>query len=108
VKYQVRLTERAEWDIDSVLQWFRDQSAEAAGAKWFARLMAAIDTLESSPERCGLAAESVDIGAEVRELLVGNRRTKYRVLFQIRERTVHVLRVWHSARDSVKKGDLQI
>lgn len=98
MKYQVRLTEKAEGDIDSVLQWFRDQSAEGAGAKWVARLLAAMDTLESSPERCGLAAESADIGVEVRELLVGKHRTKYRVLFQIRERTVHVLRVRHGAR----------
>ena len=106
MQYQVRLTEKAERDIGSVLRWFRDQSAEAAGAKWIARLLAAVDSLESLPERCGLAAESVDIGVEVRELLVGRGRGKYRVVFQIRERTVHVLRVWHSARDSIEKRDL--
>jgi plasmid stabilization system protein ParE len=92
--------------MDSVLQWFGDQSAESAGAKWVAQILTAIDTLESLPERCGLALESVDIGVEVRELLVGRRRAKYCVLFQIRERTVHVLRVRHSARDFIEKRDL--
>ncbi|MBL8820834.1 MAG: hypothetical protein JNL58_32770, partial [Planctomyces sp.] len=42
-KYHVHITEKAEADVASVLEWFRDQSAVAAGGKWFAQLMAAID-----------------------------------------------------------------
>ena len=106
MKYQVRLTEKAEQDVASALEWFREQAAMAAGAKWLAQLQAKIDTLETRPARCGLAAESQDLGLEIRELLFGKRRGRYRLLFQIRGRMVHILRIWHSARDSVARDDL--
>jgi plasmid stabilization system protein ParE len=106
VNYRVRLTEKAEQDVDGVLEWFRDQAAMSAGGKWFAQLMATIDTLETMPERCGLAAESEDIGLDIREILVGKRHGIYRVLFQVQGRTVYVLRVWHGARDAVTRDDL--
>jgi plasmid stabilization system protein ParE len=105
-KYHVRITEKAEQDVASVLAWFRNQATETAGGKWFAQLMAAIDTLERMPERCGMAAEATDIGLDIREILVGKRRGTYRVLYQIEGRTVHILRVWHAARDQASREDL--
>ncbi len=47
MKYRVRLTDKAEQDVSEVLAWFRDQSAVEAGRRWFARLMACIDKLET-------------------------------------------------------------
>jgi hypothetical protein len=52
------------------------------------------------------ALESQDLGIEIRELLFGKRRGRYRLLFQIRGRTVDILRIWHSARDTVARDDL--
>ena len=106
MKYQVRLTAKAEQDVASVLQWLQEQSAEAAGGRWFAQLMARVATLETHPDRCGLAAESADLGLEVRQLVFGRRRGRHRLLFQIQDRTVFILRVWHSARDAVSRDDL--
>lgn len=59
--YRVILTDKAEADVDSVLKWFLDQQATDAGGRWFAQLMAKLDTLENHPERCALAAESEEI-----------------------------------------------
>ncbi len=106
MKYRVRLTGKAEQDVSEVLGWFRDQSAIEAGVRWFARLMAQIDKLETMPKRCGLAAESEDLGLEIRELHLGRRRGTFRLLFQIRGQVVYILRVWHSARDAVSPDDL--
>lgn len=106
MKYHVRLTDKAEADVETVLAWFAQQQADVAGSRWVASLMAAIDTLESSPQRCGLAVESEDVGLEIRELLVGRRRGVYRILFQIHERTVFVLRIRHSARNRLTRDDL--
>lgn len=106
MKYRVRLTDKAEQDVSDVLAWFHEQSAADAGGRWFARLMAHIGNLETMPERCGLAAESKDLGLEVRELHLGRRRGTYRLLFEIRGQVVYILRVWHSARDAVSPGDL--
>lgn len=106
MKYRVRLTEKAEQDVSDVLAWFREQSAVEAGGRWFVRLMAHIDKLETMPERCGLAAESEDLGLEIRELHLGRRRGTYRLLFEIRGQVVYVLRIWHSAQDAVSRADL--
>jgi len=106
VTFRVRLTAKAEADVDRVLRWFQEQQASAAGGRWFARLMAKIDTLETHPERCGLADESDELGVEIRELLFGKRHGVYRILFKIEERTVQILRVWHGARERVSPEDL--
>lgn len=106
MKYVVRLSARAEEDVADVLKWFRKQKATAAGGRWFRRLMSTIDTLERNPQRCSLAAEAEEVGVEVRELLFGKRRGQYRLLFDIRGKTVNILRVWHSARDAITRDDL--
>jgi plasmid stabilization system protein ParE len=106
MKYQVRLTASAEQDAEGVLQWFDQQSAAAAGTRWFRQLLDRIATLESHPERCALAAEAADLGLDIRELHFGKRRGTYRILFQIDGRTVQILRIRHSARDIVSRDDL--
>jgi hypothetical protein len=68
--------------------------------------MAVIDKLETMPERCAKAAEAADIGMDLREILVGKRQNVYRVLFQIEGRIVHILRVWHSAKDAISRNDV--
>jgi plasmid stabilization system protein ParE len=105
-KYQVRLTDLAEQDVDSVLRWLGEKASAAVAGKWFTELMVAIDTLESMPERCALEAEAPDLEREIRELLIGKRRGKYRVIFEIRGRTVHILRIWHGARDALTPKDV--
>ena len=106
MKFQVRLTAKAEEDLEIILRWFQEQSAGVAGVRWMAQLMARIATLESHPERCPLAAEAEDLGLEIREHSIGRRRGKHRLLFQIQGRTVFILRVWHSARDAISRDDL--
>ncbi len=106
MQYRVMLTDKAEADVESVLKWFSDQRATDAGGRWFAQLMIRLDTLEQHPERCSLAAESEDLGEEVRELLVGRRRYKYRLLFRITGRTVQILRVWHGSRDAITREEI--
>lgn len=102
MSYRVRLTEKAEADVASVLEWFRDQQALAAGGKWYA----ALDTLEKHPERCSMAAESNELGGEIRELLIGKRHGVFRLLFIVRGKAVEILRVWHAARNTMTRDDL--
>lgn len=106
MKYHVRLTLKAELDVANVLEWFREQSATAAGAKWLANLTDAIARLETMPERCAIARESADLDLEIREILIGRRHGTHRVLFRIERRTVHILRIWHAARDAITPSDI--
>lgn len=106
VRYQIRLTRQAERDLESVLRWFADQRAMAAGNKWVSGLMAKLATLETNPNRCPIIDESADVGREIRELLFGKRRGVYRLLFRIDNRTIHLLRIWHTARETPTADDL--
>ena len=106
MKFQVRLTLKAEQDAAAVMDWFRQQQEVEAGSRWFGQLMAANDTLETMPQRCPIAAEAPEAGVEIRELLVGRRRSRYRVIFLIDKPAVHILRIWHSARDAISREDL--
>lgn len=54
-----------------------------------------------------MAAESSRIGQEIRELLCGRRRFKYRILFRIKRSTVEILRVWHCSRDDIPSTDIE-
>lgn len=88
----------AEQDADRILAWFCEQSAAVAGSRWMRELQKRVATLEQHPERCALALESDDLGRKIRELLIGKRRGRYRILFEIRGRQVLILRLWHGAR----------
>jgi plasmid stabilization system protein ParE len=107
VTYQVRITAKAEQDIEGVLRWYHDQSAPDAGQRWVDRLLAKIATLEKHPQRCRFAREAREVNVELRELLIGRRRGIFRILFVIEEPMVVILHIRHSARDMLRNTDLQ-
>jgi plasmid stabilization system protein ParE len=103
--FQVRLTARAERDAVEALEYLPQRSPTAA-ARWYAGLLAAVQSLAALPQRCGLAPEADNLGIELRQLLFGKRRGVYRILFMVVGDTVHVLPIRHAARESLKRGDL--
>lgn len=44
---------------------------------------------------------------ELRQLVYGRRHGRYRVIFTIRERAVHVLHVRHGARPAMTKAEIE-
>jgi len=97
VRYRVLVEPPAIADLDHAFEWITGRSPEAA-RRWVVHVLEAIDTLETNPERCGLAPESPVFPVEIRQLLFGRRAGRYRILFMIAGRTVHVLHVRHGAR----------
>ena len=63
---------------------------------------AKIETLKKYPDRCPLAEESREFKQEIRELLFTRRRNVPRILFTIRESTVVVVYIRHSARGPIQ------
>jgi plasmid stabilization system protein ParE len=57
------------------------------------------------PQRCGPAPEANDLDEDIRELHFGRRRGIYWVLFNIAGKTMHILRVRHSAQDWISPAD---
>lgn len=89
-----------------VLEWFARQEAIEAGDQWVKQLYDKAQTLQQNPERCPFAPDLTSIKREIRQLLFGKRLIKYRLVFEIQDQTVNILRVWHSARDALLPEDL--
>ncbi|MEM6753008.1 MAG: type II toxin-antitoxin system RelE/ParE family toxin [Cyanobacteria bacterium P01_C01_bin.38] len=104
--FQVEITPIAETQIEKTYRWYRERNPEFAD-KWFRGLMNAIATLQENPLRCSLAVEHEIFLEEVRQLLYGKSKNIYRVLFSIRDKTVYVLYVRHSAQAPLSVDDLE-
>jgi plasmid stabilization system protein ParE len=102
MKYRIELAATAKADIRQQAQWLHEQASPAKADQWLGGLYKAIDTLQTRPLRCPVAAESDKFPEEIRELLHGRRRHKHRIIFTIRADTVYVLYVRHSARDELE------
>lgn len=92
--FLVRLTQTAKAEIDTAYSWSRRNSVYAD--KLFRELMDTI-AMQEKPLRCALAPENDALAEEIRQLIYGKSRNKYRILFAIREDTVFVLHVRHSS-----------
>ncbi|MBH8571619.1 type II toxin-antitoxin system RelE/ParE family toxin [Nostocaceae cyanobacterium CENA369] len=98
--FQVRTTRTANAEIELAYSWLKERNPVYAD-KWFRELMDTIATLQKNPRRCALAPENDSFTEEIRQLIYGKSRSKYRILFAIREDTVFVLHVRHSSQASL-------
>lgn len=88
-KYKVDTTTgEAEADIEAIFDFIYLDSPRNA-LKWYLKIKAKIQTLETMPERCPKAPEDELVEFTVHHLIEGN----YRVLFRIESKTVQVLHV---------------
>jgi hypothetical protein len=72
--------------------------------------MNAISTSQDKAHRCALVVEHEIFPEEVLQLLYGNSKNIYRVLFTIRDKTdtvVSVLYVCHTAQEPITVDDLE-
>jgi plasmid stabilization system protein ParE len=105
MEFLVEIAEPAERDIEDAYLWFYDASPARADT-WYRGLCRAILSLRELPRRCPIAPESQDLDREIRQLLYGRQRLMYRILYEIREDTVFVLRLRHTARARLDPEEL--
>lgn len=94
MNYRVRVQPRAQREIYEAAEWFARRSYRQAD-RWLHGLGEALLTLSEFPGRCALAPESDGFHEPVRQLLYGRGYGAYRLLFIVREQTVHVVAVRH-------------
>jgi plasmid stabilization system protein ParE len=99
--YSVFVEDRVWLDAEAIVRRISADNLEAA-AKWFRALQRKIEALRFLPERHPLAPENDDFTEEIRETFLGKRNNKYRILFTIRGKSVHVLHVRHGAREPLR------
>jgi toxin ParE1/3/4 len=93
--YRVDLTERAARNLRRIYQDINAEDAEQA-RDWFNGLEKAVFSLDEHPARGAPIPE----GGDMRHLLYGHRRHRYRIIYVIdeRSRVVTVLHIRHGAR----------
>lgn len=102
--YEVRLTTRAESDLEAAYLWYREHAPDYAD-QWYNGFLDALESLERDPESFSLIPERDAFGFDLRHLLYGGRH-RWRVIFAIRNQTVLVLHLRHSARRPLGPNDL--
>jgi hypothetical protein len=70
--------------------------------------MNTIATLQDKPKRFALARENDDFPEEIRQIIYGKSRNKYRIIFTIREDIVYILYLRHSAQSSITFNPLDL
>lgn len=98
--YSVVIEERAQREITEASAWIAQHSSERA-VIWHFDIENAIFSLENNLFRCPIAPESYSFPEEIRHLIF----EQYRILFTVRDETVHVLRVRHGHRDYAKPDE---
>ncbi len=98
--YLVKITYRAERDLDLLYERIDAENSDAA-LKWYMDLKENILSLEEHPNRCPLISEKYGL----RHLLFGKRPHVYRVIYRVlgRQKQVEVLHIRHGARRRLKE-----
>lgn len=103
--FKISISKTAESDIEEAYLWWSEHRSSIQANKWYGSILDSIKTLSMMPDRCPLSDEAVDLGVQVRQLLfgVGGGRPTHKILFQICDRDVHILRVVHTAQGDLSK-----
>jgi plasmid stabilization system protein ParE len=102
MEHRVEVTEIAAAEIDNAYEWIAERAPDAA-ERWYGCLMAALSSLRQNPRRCPRVFRAEFEELEVRQLVYGRRRGRYRVLFTLHGETVEVVRVLHGARAAIRR-----
>lgn len=94
--YRVRLTPRAG-DADAIYRRVTI-GAPFAGPRWYDKLIAALQSLDTFPERGQIVKDLSRSGHLVRRILFGRKPNVYRIYYSIRGETVRILHIRHGAR----------
>jgi plasmid stabilization system protein ParE len=100
--FSVRLAPRAIRDFDEAMDWLTAEASPEVAVRWATGLDKKIGTLATLPDRCPVARESDAFEEEVRQLLFGEGRGQYRVLFSIRGSEVLVHAIRRASREALK------
>ncbi|QYK47979.1 MAG: type II toxin-antitoxin system RelE/ParE family toxin [Phycisphaeraceae bacterium] len=94
MRYTVLFRAKARDEALDAADYIARTGSPEAAQRWYEGLETAVRSLESMPARCGLARENESIpGIELRQLMYAS----HRLIFIIRDRTVHVLHLRHAA-----------
>ncbi len=106
--FRVEIASRAQQDLEALYLWVVARAPQQ-GTAWFNGFERAVLSLETHPERCPIARESLSAASPVRVLLYGRRASVYRVYFNVDKRAqlVRVLHIRRGTRHAPAPNDVR-
>lgn len=105
MRYCIEISSVAEAEADNAFLWLSQFISSDKARQWYDGLLRAIESLSQMPKRCPLARENKYFSQEIRQLLYGQSRNSYRILFTIVEgeevSTVRILHIRHAAQQTL-------
>jgi plasmid stabilization system protein ParE len=105
MKYQVEISSVAESEADRAFLSLSQRASTEIATRWYEGLLQAIASLSQMPKRCPLARENQYFSQEIRQLIYGQGRNAYRILFTIQENQqlsiVRIIHIIHSAQQTL-------
>jgi plasmid stabilization system protein ParE len=105
MEFRVVITAPADRDFRDHWEWIRERSVQGAD-NWRARIISSIRALQKNPAQHAPARESGAFPVTIRCLLVGKRRSAFRILFHIADDEVRILAIRRPAQDFLSPDDL--
>jgi len=102
----LRIGERARSDVDRIFDWLVRRSAQGAIA-WYLAFGHAVARIAEDGEKLGLAPEGERLKRNFRQALFKTRRGRiYRIVFEVTDSEVLILRVRGSGQAPLRRRDL--
>lgn len=108
MSYAIRSSRKSDADAAAILDWIVQRSPDGA-RRWLEAFDAAVHNLRDHPLNCSLAPESEELGIELRQLIFRTRHGRpYRLLFVIRETTVHLTAIRGAGQQDAALSDIEL
>ncbi len=102
----LRIGQRARTDADAIFNWLARRSIQGA-ISWYLAFGRALERIQAAPETCASAQESLLLQRELRQELFKTRRGRlYRIVFQIDETQVTILRIRGPGQAPLRRRDV--
>ncbi len=88
-RYTIVIEDTAGQELRASFAWGVRAWGRPQAQRWFSRMIRQMKTLTTLPERCPIAPECDEFAETVRHLSVG----RYRILFTVHGKQVHILHV---------------
>src|SRR6266852_7282190 len=102
----LRIVERARSDVDHIFNWLVHRSIQGA-ISWYLVFLQTVEKIVESPESFSEAPESHPLRRPLRHALFKTRRCRvYRIVFEVSETDIFILRVRGPGQNRLRPRDL--
>lgn len=102
----IQIVERARADGDHIFNWLTRRSVQGA-ISWYMAFHRAVEKVATSPEMFGEAPESHQLSRTLRQVPFKTRRGRvYRVVFELTDREIIIVRVRGPGQPPLRSKDL--